>query len=302
MKANGAIEGDRARRRGGPVPYLLITPGVLWLALFFLVPVALLARMSLSVKEGRWDLDPGFAWEWQNYTDALSAFRDQLTRSFLYAGAATVACILIGYPIAYVIAMRGGRYRNVLLGLVVVPLFTSFLVRTIAWRSILADEGPVLYALGALGLVGVLDSLGITDDGRLLATHVAVIGGLTYNFLPFMILPIYVSLEKIDPRLLDAAKDLYAGGARAFRKVVLPLSLPGIFAGSLLTFIPAAADFINPRFLGGPHNTMIGTVVQDRFLVQLDFPAAAALSLILTMVITLGVVAYARVLRAEELR
>jgi spermidine/putrescine transport system permease protein len=302
VKATGALEGDRARRRGGPVPYLLITPGVLWLALFFLVPVALLARMSLSVKEGRWDLDPGFAWEWQNYTDALSTFRDQLTRSFLYAGAATIACILIGYPIAYVIAVRGGRYRNVLLGLVVVPLFTSFLIRTIAWRSILADEGPVLYALGALGLVGVLDSLGITDDGRLLATHVAVIGGLTYNFLPFMILPIYVSLEKIDPRLLDAAKDLYASGARAFRKVVLPLSLPGIFAGSLLSFIPAAADFINPRFLGGPHNTMIGTVVQDRFLVQLDFPTAAALSLILTMVITLGVVAYARMLRAEELR
>ena len=199
------------------------------------------------------------------------------------------------------IAFRGGRWRNVLLGLVVVPFFTSFLIRTLAWQNLLFDDGPVLGVLEALGLVGVLESVGIVDDGRLLQTHFAVIGGLTYNFLPFMILPIYVSLEKIDVRLTEAAKDLYNDGWSAFRKVVLPLSLPGVFAGTLLTFIPAAGDFVNARFLGGPNNTMIGTVVQDRFLVQLDYPTAAALSFVLMVIITAGVLVYARILGTEDL-
>jgi spermidine/putrescine transport system permease protein len=182
-----------------------------------------------------------------------------------------------------------------------VPFFTSFLIRTLAWVNVLNDNGPVVSAIDRLQLTNVLDSLGLMSDGRLLSTHTAVIGGLTYNFLPFMILPIYVSLEKIDLGLTDAAKDLYNNGWQAFRKVVLPLSLPGVFAGSLLTFIPAAGDFINAQFLGGPRNTMIGTVVQNQFLVQGDLPTAAALSFILMVIITIGTLIYARVLGTDDL-
>ena len=292
---------DRTKRDGGLVPYALLSPGMLWLTLFFLVPMATLLRMALSVKESRFDFEPTFSWEFSNFTDSVSEYSSHLVRSFTYAGIATVATILIGYPVAYVIAFRGGRWRNVLLGLVVVPFFTSFLIRTLAWQNLLFDDGPVLGVLEAFGLVGVLESVGIVDDGRLLQTHAAVIGGLTYNFLPFMILPIYVSLEKIDVRFTEAAKDLYNDGWSAFRKIVLPLSLPGVFAGTLLTFIPAAGDFVNARFLGGPNNTMIGTVVQDRFLVQLDYPTAAALSFVLMVVITVGVLVYARILGTEDL-
>ena len=236
-----------------------------------------------------------------NYTDSISRFSEQFIRSFVYAGAATVLCIAIGYPVAYVIATRGGRFKNVLLGLVVVPFFTSFLIRTLAWQNVLSDNGPAVSLLHDLHLMGVLDAVGIAVDGRLLATHAAVIGGLTYNFLPFMILPIYVSLEKIDLRLTEAAKDLYSNGWQAFRKVVLPLSLPGVFAGSLLTFIPAAGDFINAAFLGSPNTSMIGSVVQNRFLDQNDTPTAAALSFILMAIITVGTLIYARLLGTDDL-
>jgi spermidine/putrescine transport system permease protein len=291
----------RARRSGGLTPYGLLTPGMLWLALFFLVPMVTLARTSLSVKESRFDLEPAFSWEFSNYTNAISDNWDQLVRSFVYAGVATVLTILIGYPVAYVIAFRGGRFKNVLLGLVVVPFFTSFLIRTLAWQNILFDDGPLMGLIDLLHLEGLLEAVGIIQDGRLLQTHAAVVGGLTYNFLPFMILPIYVSLEKIDLRLTEAAKDLYNNGWQAFRKVVLPLSLPGVFAGSLLVFIPAAGDFVNARFLGGPRNSMIGNVVQDRFLVQLDYPEAAALSFVLMIIITIGVLIYARLLGTDDL-
>jgi spermidine/putrescine transport system permease protein len=295
-------EEDRGRRSAGLVPYGLLSPGILWLILFFLVPLVTLARTSLSVKTSRFDPnDIDFTWELSNYTSAISDYSEQFVRSFAYAGVATLLCIVIGYPMAYVIAFRGGRFRNVLLGLVVVPFFTSFLIRTLAWVNVLSDQGPVVSAFDSLQLTGLLDSVGIMSDGRLLSTHVAVIGGLTYNFLPFMILPIYVSLEKIDLRLTDAAKDLYNNGWQAFRKVVLPLSMPGVFAGSLLTFIPAAGDFINAEFLGGPRNTMIGSVIQDRFLVQGDLPTAAALSFVLMLIITIGTVAYARVLGTDDL-
>jgi len=292
---------DRTKRSGGWVPYGLLSPGILWLALFFLVPMAALLRMSLSTKESRFDLEPSFSWAFSNFPDSISESSEQLVRSFLYAGSATLLTILIGYPVAYVIAFRGGRYRNVLLGLVVVPFFTSFLIRTLAWQTVLFDDGPALGLIDAFGLSGFFDAIGVLQDGRLLQTHVAVIGGLTYNFLPFMILPIYVSLEKIDVRLVEAAKDLYNDGWRAFRKVTFPLSLPGVFAGTLLTFIPAAGDFVNARFLGGPNNTMIGSVVQDRYLVQLDYPTAAALSFVLMAIITIAVVIYARVLGTDDL-
>ena len=294
-------DGDRSKRRAGVVPYALLSPGMLWLLLFFLVPLVTLARTSLSVKEGRFDLSPSFSWELSNYTNAISDYSEQFIRSFAYAGVATVLCIAIGYPVAYVIAFRGGRWRNVLLGLVVVPFFTSFLIRTLAWQTVLFDDGPLLGVLDQLRLVGVLERLGIAENGGLLNTHAAVIGGLTYNFLPFMILPIYVSLEKIDLQLTEAAKDLYSNGWLAFRKVGLPLSLPGVFAGSLLTFIPAAGDFINAQFLGGPSNTMIGTVVQDQFLKQNDYVTAGALSFILMLIITTATLVYARVLGTNDL-
>lgn len=293
---------DRSRRSSGIVPYGLLSPGVLWLLLFFLVPLVTLGRTSLSVKTSRFDPnDIRLTWELSNYTNAIGDYSEQFLRSFAYAGIATVACILIGYPIAYVIAFRGGRYRNVLLGLVVIPFFTSFLIRTLAWVNVLSDKGPVVSAIEYLQFSGLLESLGIMSDGRLLSTHTAVIGGLTYNFLPFMILPIYVSLEKIDLGLADAAKDLYNNGWQAFRKVVLPLSLPGLFAGSLLTFIPASGDFINAKFLGGPRNTMIGSVIQDRFLVQGDLPTAAALSFMLMIIMTIGTLIYARMLGTDDL-
>ncbi len=199
------------------------------------------------------------------------------------------------------IAFRGGRFRGLLLGLVVVPFFTSYLIRTIAWQSLLADQGPVVRIFDNLGLVGLFESLHIMDDGRLLNTPAAVIGGLTYNFLPFMILPIYVSLEKVDPRLVDAAKDLYSTTVRAFFKVVFPLSLPGVFAGSLLVFIPAAGDFVNAEFLGGPNTTMIGNSIQDQFLNQNNYPLAAAMSFVLMLIITVGVLIYTKLLGTEEL-
>jgi spermidine/putrescine transport system permease protein len=290
-----------ARRRSRWVPYALLSPGVLWLVLFFLVPLWALLRMSLSTQESRFDFDPGFSWDWSNYTDALSTFSAQFGRSFWYAAIATVLCILISFPIAYVLAFRAGRWRTLLLGLVVIPFFTSFLIRTIAWQTVFFDDGPLLSTLDALRLIGPLESLGVAENGGLLGTSTAVIGGLTYNFVPFMVLPIYVSLEKIEPKLLEASRDLYANGWSTFRKVVLPLSLPGVFAGSLLTFIPAAGDFINARFLGGPNNTMIGSVVQDRYLVQLDYPTAAAISFILMAIITIGVLVYARLLGTDDL-
>jgi spermidine/putrescine transport system permease protein len=293
---------DRSKRKARGAPYAMLAPGMLWLLLFFLVPLVTLVRTSLSEKGSAFDPnDIELTWRFSNYTDAISDNSEQLIRSFAYAGTATVLCILIGFPMAYVIATRGGRFKNVLLGLVVVPFFTSFLIRTLAWSSLLGDQGPVVEILENLQLMGLLDTLGIAQDGRLLATHAAVIGGLTYNFLPFMVLPIYVSIEKIDLRLIDAAKDLYSNGWSAFRRVVLPLALPGVFAGSLLTFIPAAGDYINAELLGSPQNSMIGNVVQFRFLQQNDTPTAAALSVVLMVIITVGTLIYAKLLGTEDL-
>ena len=288
-----AAGGDRSQRSAGWVPYGLLSPGVLWLALFFLLPLAFLLRMSLSTRENRYTGETTFDWNWDNYTGVFSDYGEQFLRAFWYAGAATVLCILIGYPMAYFIARYGGTWRNKLLGLVILPFFTSFLIRTLAWQNILADEGPVVSFLRATPF--------FADSYQLLNTPAAVIGGLTYNFLPFMILPIYVSLEKIDLRLLDAAGDLYASPSSGFRRVVLPLSLPGVFAGTLLTFIPASGDFVNAALLGNPNTTMIGTVVQDQFLVQLNYPVAAALAFVLMLIITAAVLIYARFLGTEGL-
>lgn len=270
-------------RRSPIAPYLLIAPGFLWLLFFFVAPVVTLARASADEQAGLWAA----------YSRAIEVYGGHFLRSFGYALSATLLALLLGYPLAYVMAFRAGKLKNLLLGLVILPFFTTFLVRTFAWKTILNDNGPAVSFLKWLSI--------LPEDGRLLNTIVAVIGGLTYNFLPFMILPIYVSLEKIDRRLVEAAGDLYCSPAKAFGRVVLPLSLPGVFAGSLLTFIPASGDFINAELLGSPNQQMIGTVIQNQFLEVRDYSVASSLSFLLMAAITLGVLAYARVLGTEEL-
>jgi spermidine/putrescine transport system permease protein len=273
-------------------PYLLLLPGIAWLAAFFVVPLGYLLYQSLqsgSILTGGYE----FTWQFSNYWDAISTYDAQFLRSFLYAGIATTAALLISYPLVYWIAFRAGRWRNVALLVIVAPFFVTYLVRTLAWLNILADEGPVV---GVLRTLQVLD-----DDGRLLATTFAVVAGITYNFLPFMALPLYVSLEQLDPRLLEAAKDLYASPVHAFLRVTLPLSAPGIVAGTLLTFIPAAGDFINAALLGTPRQSMIGNVIQNRFLEQVDYPTAAALSFILMALILVALLVYARAVGTERL-
>lgn len=299
MIATAVMGGPQARRK--IAPYGLLKPGALWLALFYLAPLVTLLRLSLSTLPSRFAVDAEFDWNIGNYSDAFTDFGPQFQRAFLYAGVATILTILIGYPLAYVIAFRGGKYRNLLLGLVVVPFFTSYLIRTIAWRSLLNDTGQVVQLLDAIKLSGLFESIGLMNNGRILQTPTAVIGGLTYNFLPFMILPIYVSLEKVDPGLVDAAQDLYSTTAAAFRKVVLPLSMPGVFAGTLLTFIPAAGDFVNALYLGSPSTTMIGNSIQDQFLVQNNVPLASAMSFVLMAVITVMVLVYSRFFGTEDL-
>jgi spermidine/putrescine transport system permease protein len=271
-------------RRSPYAPYLLVAPGVIWLIVFFVIPIATLGKTAVSAQNAPW---------YDGFLRAYTSYGVHFFRSFRYALSATLAGLALGYPLAYVIAFRSGRLKNLLLGLVILPFFTTFLVRTFAWKTILNDGGPAVWLLVRLHL--------LPEGGQLLNTTIGVVGGLTYNFLPFMILPIYVSLEKIDRRLTEAAQDLYSGPWASFRKVVLPLSMPGVFAGSLLTFIPATGDFINAELLGSPNQQMIGTVIQNQFLQVRDYPLAASLSFVLMAIITLGVLAYAKVLGTEEL-
>lgn len=292
----GGLDARRAM-----APYGLLKPGVLWLCLFFLAPLWSMLEMSLSTKKSRFDFFPSFSWHWGNYATALTDFGPQFLRSFSYAAAATVLTLLIGYPLAYVIAFRAGRLKTLMLGLVAVPFFTSYLIRTLAWQNLLADRGPIVAVIDRLHLNSPLEWLHVMDNGRLMNTPAAVIGGLTYNFLPFMILPIFVSLEKVDVRLVDAAMDLYSTASGAFRRVVFPMSLPGVFAGSLLVFIPAAGDFVNAQFLGSPQTTMVGNSIQDQFLRQLNYPVASAMSFVLMVVITASVLVYARFMGTEDL-
>lgn len=280
------------RRHKRVIPYLLLAPGLLWLAIFYLAPSVQMLITSL------WSgtLETGYDFALSNitnYTQALTRFEPQFLRSILYGGLATILTFLIAYPLAYTIAFRGGRYKNLLLFLVVAPFFTSFLLRTISWKIILGDTGIFL---GPLKVIGILP-----EEFRLLATPIAVVSGITYNFLPFMTLPIYVSLEKVDKRLVEAAQDLYASRFGAFRRITLPLSLAGVFAGSLLTFIPAVGDYINAELLGSPDTTMIGNVIQNQFLTQNNYPTASALSFILMAGILIAVGVYARLLGTEEL-
>ena len=273
------------------IPYGLLTPGLLWLILFFVVPMYFMARIALY--EGSSTTGYEFAWNFSNFSDALSENDTQFVRSFYYSGVATVIALLIAYPLAYAIAFRGGKYKNLLLFAVVAPFFTTYLIRTLAWQTILSDESFIVNALKTIGLVA--------DDGRVLDTSGSVIAGLTYNFLPFMILPIYASLERLDTSLIEAAKDLYSSATTAFRKVTLPLTGPGIVAGVLLTFIPASGDYINAEFLGSQNQAMIGNVIQSKYLVVTDYPAAAALSFVLLAIILILVVLYIRFAGSEAL-
>ena len=333
-------------------PFLLMAPGMLWLALFFVLPNIQMLLMSLSTRAGGTGLRKEYelTWAFENYTTVLTAFPQQLGNSLVYGGLATLLCFLIGFPLAYGIAFRGGRYKNILLFLVIAPFFTSFLIRTISWKILLGNDGPALAILR--------DGLGVVPDNfNILSTPLAVVSGLTYQFLPFMVLPLYVALEKVDFRLVEAARDLYAGPWRrggalvgglggvllaillfaglgyieatpagiasaalpilgigiagalvfaflvseGFVRVIFPLSLSGIFAGSILTFIPAIGDYVNAELLGTTKTQMIGNVIQNRYLAQNDYPTAAALSFMLMAGILIAILVYARALGTEEL-
>ena len=266
------------------VPYWLLGPGLLWLVVFFVVPMYFMGELAL--RSGSLTTGYTFDWEWANFSASLSGHSDQILRSFLYAGTATVLALLIAYPLAYAIAFRAGRFKALLLFAVIAPFFTTYLVRTIAWKTILSDDSP---------LVGILQTLALVpQDGRVLATSGAVIAGLTYNFLPFMILPLYANLERLDMGLVEAARDLYSSSRQAFLRVTLPLTMPGIVAGVLLTFIPAFGDYINAQLLGGTQQAMIGNVIQSLYLNQRDYPEAAALSFLMMALILAVVVIYIR--------
>ena len=279
-------------RRRGIAGYLLLVPGGVWLGLFFVVPTVTLVATSLYDPTGSLETGYQMTWHWQNYTGALTDYQDQILRSLTYALLATVACVLLGFPLAYAIAFKAGRWKNLMLVAVVAPFFTSFLVRTLSWQYLLGDNEAIVAALRWLNVLG--------EDGRLMNTPFAVVTGLTYNFLPFMVLPLYASLEKIDPRLIEAAADLYSAPFTAFRTVTLRLAMPGLVGGTLLTFIPSAGDYINAELLGNPRTRMVGNEIQDLFGAG-DYPVASALSVVLMAAIVILVAVYVRRSGTEEL-
>jgi spermidine/putrescine transport system permease protein len=276
------------------VPYLLLLPGFAFLFTFFILPIINLAQTSTQTPisggdTGEYEQTLAFS----NYFQAFIENKEQFGRSFLYATLATIFALAIAYPLAYAIAFKSGKYKNILLVLVVAPFFTSFLLRTVAWKQILGEEGFVVPGLRALSIIG--------EQTTLTSTSIAVVAGMTYNFLPFMTLPLYASLERIDPRTIEAAGDLYANGLTAFRRVTVPLSMPGVVAGTLLTFIPAAGDYVNAAILGSPNTKMIGNVIESRYFKIVDYPTAAALSFTLMVAILILVTLYIRKAGTEEL-
>jgi spermidine/putrescine transport system permease protein len=276
------------------VPYLLLLPGFAFLFTFFILPIINLAQTSTQTPiaggdTGEYEQTLAFS----NYIQAFIDNKEQFGRSFLYATLATLFALAISYPLAYAIAFKSGKYKNILLVLVIAPFFTSFLLRTVAWKQILGEEGFVVPGLRALSIIG--------EQTTLTSTSVAVVAGMTYNFLPFMTLPLYASLERIDPRTIEAAGDLYANGLTAFRRVTVPLSMPGVVAGTLLTFIPAAGDYVNAAILGSPNTKMIGNVIESRYFKIVDYPTAAALSFTLMVAILILVTLYIRKAGTEKL-
>ena len=273
-------------------PYLLLIPGMAFLFTFFLLPIFNLAQTSTQTptgETGEYQQSLRFA----NYLDAFLENREQFGRSFLYATIATVLALAIAYPLAYAIAFKGGKYKNFMLVLVIAPFFTSFLLRTVAWKQILGEEGFVVPTLRSLQI--------ISESTTLTSSAFAVVMGMTYNFLPFMTLPLYASIDRIDPRTLEASGDLYANGFTTFRRVTLPLSMPGVVAGTLLTFIPAAGDYVNAAILGSPQTKMLGNVIESRYFKIVDYPTASALSFTLMISILILVTVYVRKAGTEEL-
>jgi spermidine/putrescine transport system permease protein len=270
-----------------------------WLGIFFLVPLVYLA--SQSIQTGTAEEGYKVTWTLSNYNYAFHHFSHQFARSFGYAFLATVLSLLIGYPLAYAIAQKAGRFKSLLLVIVIAPFFTSFLLRTLAWKTILSSDGLVVGFFRSTHLISLTNTLHLTNGDQLLSSPLAVVAGLTYNFLPFMVLPLFASLDRLDPRLLEASGDLYARPIVAFRHVTLPLSMPGVVAGTLLTFIPAAGDFINAELLGNTNTTMIGTIVNSEFLTVLDYSVAAALSVALMATIVVLVAIYVTRAGTEEL-
>jgi spermidine/putrescine transport system permease protein len=276
------------------LPYLLLLPGFLFLFTFFILPIINLAQTSTQTPiaggdTGEYEQTFRFA----NYIDAFIENREQFARSFIFAICATLLALAIAYPLAYAIAFKAGKFKNILLVLIIAPFFTSFLLRTVAWKQILGEEGFVVPPLRTLGIIG--------ESTTLTSTSFAVVIGMTYNFLPFMTLPLYASLERIDPRTIEASGDLYANGITTFRRVTLPLSMPGVVAGTLLTFIPAAGDYVNAAILGNPNSKMLGNVIESRFFKIVDYPTAAALSFTLMAAILILVTLYIRKAGTEEL-
>ena len=276
------------------VPYLLLLPGFAFLFTFFILPIINLAQTSTQTPvaggdTGEYEQTLAFG----NYIQAFIENKEQFGRSFLYASLATIFALAIAYPLAYAIAFKSGKYKNILLVLVVAPFFTSFLLRTIAWKQILGEEGFLVPTLRNLHLM--------SQSTTITSTSVAVVAGMTYNFLPFMTLPLYASLERIDPRTIEASGDLYANGLTTFRRVTVPLSMPGVVAGTLLTFIPAAGDYVNAAILGSPNTKMIGNVIESRYFKIVDYPTAAALSFTLMAAILILVTLYIRKAGTEEL-
>jgi spermidine/putrescine transport system permease protein len=275
-------------------PYLLLLPGFAFLFTFFILPIMNLAQTSTQTPVGGGDTGQfEQTLRFSNYLDAFLDNREQFGRSFVYATIATLLALAIAYPLAYAIALKGGKLKNFMLILVIAPFFTSFLLRTVAWKQILGEEGFVVPTLRTIGI--------ISESTTLTSTSFAVVMGMTYNFLPFMTLPLYASIDRIDPRTLEASGDLYANGFTTFRRVTLPLSMPGVVAGTLLTFIPAAGDYVNAEILGSPNTKMIGNVIDSRFFTIVDYPTAAALSFTLMVVILILVTLYIRKVGTEEL-
>jgi spermidine/putrescine transport system permease protein len=287
-----ARRGERAlaRRKRG-VAYGLLTPGAFYLLLAFILPLIFIIYTSLK-SGGLLSGGYSFTWEFSNYTEGFTTYRTQFVRSIIYAGVATGICLLLAYPMAYWIAFYAGRWKSTLFLLILVPFFVTFVIRTVMWKFILADDGVVLSFMKDVGV--------LADDYHVLGTQTAVIAGLAYNYIAFTALPLYVSLERIDKRLVEAAKDLYATRSEAFRKVVLPLSYPGVFAAIILTFVPMTGDYINSQLLGNPDTTMIGQIIQSKFLGERDYPAAAALSVMLMIGMLVIALIYARALGTED--
>jgi spermidine/putrescine transport system permease protein len=281
-------------------PWLLLLPGLLWLGVFFLAPI--LTSVSASVQTGNFDDGFKVTWDWGNYWTAIHSYGIQYWHSGIYSLLTTVFCLALGYPVAYFIAFKGGQYKSLLMALVIVPSFTSFLIRTIAWKTILADNGTVVHVLNKTGVLHVTSALGWTVGSHVLASPAAVVCGMVYNFLPFTILPLYTSLEKIDPRLHEAGQDLYCSAFTTWRRITLPLSMPGVIGGTLLTFIPAVGDYINAQLLGNPNTNVVGQKIEDLFLRDTQgYPVGSAISVVMMVATLILVMTYIRKAGTEDL-